>query len=283
MERLAEFEHDVIRRVDDIVDRTNPIAAETILNPFRRALNFHIFQKPSAETFAEALRFDFDFAARRKGLPFFFHRDDGQRDLAIENAADFLREPNHRETIRAIRREFKFKNRIVQIVERREIDTNRRFLRQNHDAFFFDAREQERIDAELPGRAHHSRRCDAAKSRRADERIAHRKTARRFCVVFRRHVRPIERHRDNLPHADIGRARYNLDRISVRAAIQLAHDEMRRVRMLFNRQNFSRHDAGNARARVQNVLDGDPVHRQRFRHFHRIQSLDVDEGFQPFQ
>ena len=75
MERLAVFQHDVVRRVDHVIDGADAVAAETVGDPFRGRTDLHIFQKASAEAAAAAGLRDIDGASAFKRSTFFddFH------------------------------------------------------------------------------------------------------------------------------------------------------------------------------------------------------------------
>lgn len=86
VERLAEFQHNVIGRVDHIIDGTDAVAAETVADPFRRRADLHVFQQAATETAAAALVLDMNRAAPFEGRSVFHHMDFRQGDLPAEDA-----------------------------------------------------------------------------------------------------------------------------------------------------------------------------------------------------
>ena len=281
MKRLTDFQHDIVRCIDDIIDRTNPVAAQTVFDPFRRTADGYIFEETSAEAFAEGRLCDMDFRAALDGFPGFFDGNLRQIHLSLENRTDFQRHTDHAEAVGTVRGEFHFINDIIQIEQGMEIDTDRGIRRKNQDAFFIQRREEIVIEAELSQRTHHAVRYDTAEFPRLDLRIAASKSSRSLRIVLGRYMRPIKCDRDDLPDFDIGSARHDLDRCAL-AAVQLADNQMISIRMFFNGKNLAGHDTLDAFSRINHMLDRNAVDGQRFRHFFRIKALDIDQSAQPF-
>ena len=58
---LREFGHDVVREIDDVVDRIQADRGQAVLQPERRGLDGDVFENQGAVTRAEREIFDFDF------------------------------------------------------------------------------------------------------------------------------------------------------------------------------------------------------------------------------
>ena len=275
VERLADFQHDIVSRIDHIIDRADAVASQSIFNPFRRTTDFHIFQEAAAETLAESRLCDMHFRAsfdRRTG---FLYPDFRQLHFSLEDSAHFQSHTDHGEAVRAVRSEFHFVNHIVQVIEGVEIHANRCIFRQNQDAFLIQAREEIVIHAQLAHGAHHAIRNHTAELAGLNFGVAKLQAARFLCIVLGRYMRAVQSHRYDLTYGHIGRAGDDLHRLPF-AAIQLAYHQMVCVRMFFYRQNFAGHYAGNAFARVNDMLYRNPIDSEGFRHFFRIQALNID-------
>ena len=111
MQRLAQFEHHVVRNIDDIVDRGVAQRFETLAQPIRRRLHFHPAHHASRESRAKFRRFDRDarrLRDRRRGFrEFRLHR---LQRKAIERGG-FTRDAVVAQAIRAIRGQFRIKHR----------------------------------------------------------------------------------------------------------------------------------------------------------------------------
>ncbi len=274
VEGLADFQHDVVSCIDYVVDRTDAIAAESVFDPFRGTADFHIFQQAAAETFAEGRLCDMDFGAAFDGRTGFLYPDFRQLHFSLEDGAHFECHADHGEAVSAVCGEFHFIDHIVQVVEGVEIHANRCVFRQDQDAFFVQAREKIVVHAQFAHGAHHAIGNHAAEFAGFDLGVAKFQTARFLRIVLRRYVSAVESDGDDLSHCHIGRAGNDLHRFAF-AAIQLANHQMVCVRMFFYGQDFAGHNAGNALARVNDMLYRNPVHSEGFRHFFRIQALNI--------
>ena len=281
MKRLTDFQHDIVRCIDDIIDRTDPIAAQTVFDPFRRTADGHVLKETSAEAFAEGRLCDMDFRTILDGFTGLFDGNLRQVHFSLEDRTDFQRHTDHAEAVSTVCGEFHFINHIIQIKKGMEINADRGIRRKDQDAFFIECREEIIIKSELSQRTHHAIRHDTAKLSRLDLRIAASKPPRSLRIVFSRYMRSIKCDRDDLPDFYIGRACHDLDRCAL-GAVQLTNDQMISIRMFFNGKNLAGHDTLDAFPRINHMLDRNAVNSQRFRHFFRIKALDIDQSAKPF-
>ena len=64
VQRLADLEHDIIGRIDNVVDRLDTDGCQAILQPIRRRPDFYSLEQPRRVAKA-VVRFNFDLAKVR--------------------------------------------------------------------------------------------------------------------------------------------------------------------------------------------------------------------------
>ena len=116
MKRVTQFQHDVIRNVNDIADGRNAGSFEPVFQPFRRRLNLHVSNHARGEAPTELRRLDLDFhGVAGPGCAFRrLRRNMLQREFI--NRADFACDSIMAEAIGTIRTDFGVNHRTVRTV-----------------------------------------------------------------------------------------------------------------------------------------------------------------------
>ncbi len=148
VQRLTAFEHDEIRNVDDVVDRSLAGERKAHAHPKRGWSDVHVrdmrcatkrLQSPlSIRTLSGGV-----VAVPRDGRP-----SEGSRTCTSERCAEFAREAEHRHRVDAIRRHFDIENGVAKTERRNEIRTGRHVAFELQDAVV----EPRRFEADLIGR-----------------------------------------------------------------------------------------------------------------------------------
>src|SRR5258707_8351544 len=116
VQRVAEFEHHVIRNIDDVADAGDAGSFEAVFQPFWGRLDLHVSNDTGGEAPAEfrGLNFDFYGVAGFRGTLSRLGRDMLQRQLV--DRGDFAGDSVVAETIGAIRTDFGFNHGAMRAV-----------------------------------------------------------------------------------------------------------------------------------------------------------------------
>ena len=115
MKRLPDFEHNVIGRINHIIDWPDSVASQAVFNPHRRTCNGDIFQEASAKTLAVFGITDMNGSAASNRETRFPDCDFPQSDLAVENCTNFKRHTYHTEAVGSVGSQFHFINNVIQV------------------------------------------------------------------------------------------------------------------------------------------------------------------------
>ena len=210
MERDAQFDHRVVRGIDDVVDGTDAGLAQALLHPHRRLANLDIQEQAGRIAAAQFVIVDgnFDFSVDRRitfldgnfRIAGFFTAEDGK----------FTGQADHGEAVCPVRCQFIFIDDVADLEIVGSVDAERRIRRQDPDAFSFFRQEQAVIEAKFVSRAEHAVGQDTAQLRALDFRAA-------------RQMSAVDSDGDDLADADVGRSRDDLELFV--AHVNLADDE----------------------------------------------------------
>ena len=165
VQRLSLLEHHVVGDVDDGGDRADAAALEPLLHPCGRGrLRVDAFDRATDEARAAGLFLDAHFARGRCWSPA-PPRFRAAR-ASSRGRGDVAREADHRQAIRAIRRDLERDQRVVERERCAKIGADCGIRRQREEPGGVVG------DAELLRRAQHSRRFDAAHRGLADREAA---------------------------------------------------------------------------------------------------------------
>ena len=260
--RTAQFEHHVVRDVDQRGDAALARALQTLDHPLRRLrARIHAANHTARETAAQVRRRNLD----RQG---FVQRDGGRLDVErVQRCAGdgrrFARHAEHRQAVRLVRRQLDFEDGVVEVERLADVLANRRIFRQDHQAAMIFRKLQ------FACRAQHALAFHAAQLRELDrERRAALFGRRQFCAHQR------DRHLD--ARRDIRCAADDVER-RARAGVDLTHVELVRVRVLDDLENPADNDLLGRRRSGPQALDFESRHRQRVRQLVR-RHLRVDKA-----
>ncbi|MPM95505.1 hypothetical protein SDC9_142659 [bioreactor metagenome] len=137
--RLAVFKHDVVRDVDDVIDRPNARRAQALLHPLRRRFDFDIGHHARGVARAERAVQNVD---RRVGFDVAFAPDDLIRRFAQGVArcgGGFARHAEYALAVRAVRQYIELEHRFVKAEKLLNRHADLRLALQNQNAVDFRA------------------------------------------------------------------------------------------------------------------------------------------------
>ena len=165
MQRLPEFEHDVIGDVDECRNRTDGAALKATLHPFRgRRLGVDALEDATEIQRASIRCIEDDGTLIGNASRNFLHIH--KPGLGTGNGSHFARHTGQRQTIGTIRRQLEFELLIVEIEILADGLTNRRVSRQHQKTGSLFG------NTEFLGRAEHAGRLDTAHLGNFDNEIA---------------------------------------------------------------------------------------------------------------
>ena len=266
MERFAEFHHDEIRDIDDVVDRTDSDRLQAVLEPLRAFLDRDAADDAGGIFGAEILSLDCDELAPI--LKTFRGGDAGVRERTASAAKrrNVARDSPVREPVGAVRGNLDsidgvFFNQFIQRSSKRIV------LRQDHESAVLIA------DTELTLAAHHAERLDAAQFAFADDEIL-----AAFGVL---EDRSEGCKRNHIAGVAVRCAADNLIDIAV-AGIDPADGKMVGIRVFFAAENFCDDNAGGDLSAPGDFFDFESRHCKCVCKFFGS-GLEFDIIFQPVQ
>ena len=157
VKRLTELEHDKVRNIDDIIDRTNTRAVQAIHNPCRRWGNLHITQdtRRKASTEIRVCNLNRD-EIRGIILGRLSYLNLREMQFFSGQCCNLTCNPDHAEAVCTIRRQLELKHDIVQPKRLCCGNPDRCVIRQDIDPVNLLIGQSFDIDREFPRRAHHS-------------------------------------------------------------------------------------------------------------------------------
>ena len=140
MERLTEQEQDIVRRINDVVDRTSARCSNALRQPIGAWTHFHVLDHACSIAIATCgIRYGHldRIRSRLKVLVFAQVEDriiERIGKVALIHGPHLARHALHGKAIRAIRRDFKIEDLVVELHIIREGLAYGRISRQDHDA-----------------------------------------------------------------------------------------------------------------------------------------------------
>ena len=231
MHRLSVFQHDIVRDIDNIVNRTHAGCAQSHAQPKRRGRNFHVFDHARAvtEAFFRILNRNidiiFDIVAR------FLYRRHRNMQRPLEACRALACQPDDGKTVGTVRRDFKFDGAVAHFEHIDDIVARlaaEMIVIQNQNAVGCGARHIVRREPKLLNRAEHALGNKTAQLAGLDfharGKLCHALFI--FRTIADGHERPLKhvfRRGDDLQ--------------CLFSAVHLADDETLRVRMLLDLPN----------------------------------------------
>ena len=108
MHRLSVFQHDIVRDIDDIVDRPHAGCAQFHAQPKRRGLDLHVFDHARAVTEAFLRILDRNIDIIFDVVPRFPYRRHRNVQRPLEACRALACQPDDGKAVGTIRRDFKF-------------------------------------------------------------------------------------------------------------------------------------------------------------------------------
>ena len=102
MHRLAVLFHDIVRDIDDVVDRADTVRSEASLHPLRGRTDFYVLYYSGCETRAQILVDDFDVDIIRGLLVVACLFDFRHVELKSECACGFTGDADHAVAVNAV-------------------------------------------------------------------------------------------------------------------------------------------------------------------------------------
>ncbi len=262
--RTADFQHYIIRDVDQGRHRALAAAFQAALHPFRRGgARVQAADDAAGETAAQVRRRNLDgqdfVAGDRHGA----RRRQAQRRAG--ERGHFARHAQHRQAVGLVRGQLDREFQVVQAQVIADVLADRRIFRQFHQAITLFR------DAQLLGGAHHALRLDAAQLAGLDfERLAvgARRQQRAGLGADRLHAR-----------AHVRRAAHDVQQ-GAGAGIDLAHVQAVGVRVLDHFLDFGHHHVGERRRNRFDLFHFQAGHGQQVGQLIRAH-LRIDDGTEP--
>ena len=151
--RLAQFEHHVVRRVDDIAHRAHARGLESHLDPIRRRPDLHATHPPAHEPGAELRLANLNAQPVAHWTARFLDRDLGPPDLGAGRGRDLTRQADQAQRVAAIRLDVHVEDDVA--VQLAQVSTKGRRRRQDQDPLGVAG------DVQFITRAQHAFRNDA--------------------------------------------------------------------------------------------------------------------------
>ena len=242
MQGDAQFDHGVVRSVDDIVDGTDAGFTQALLHPHRRRTDLDVEEQAGGVTAAQLFIVDGNLDLAIDGFVAFLYGNFRVTGFLATEDGKFAGQADHGEAVGAVRRQFIFVNDVVHLQVINGIDANRRIRWQDPDAFTFLRQEEAVIEAEFVSRAEHAVRRYAAELRFLD-------------LHATRQMSAVDGDGDDLADADVGSCRDDLERFI--AHVDLADDELVCIGVFFDFEDFTGLDFLQFRTPVFDLFDGD--------------------------
>ena len=251
MHRLAVLEHNIVGDINDIVDRTNAAGMQTLTHPRRRRLDLDILNNAGGVARAQVGVLDLnrhilvDIAANAlylRGL---------NAERTVEGSRSLAGQTDHAQAVRAIGRDLKIGNPVVQTEYLLDVLANRGAGRQEQDAVLARIRYAAVGQTQLLERAHHAVGRHAAQLALGDLHAA-------------RQGGLVQADRADLANGCrryIGCAGDDLHRLLL-ADIELADLQMVGIRVIDNLEDLAGNNVVDLRAEVVNLLDLGAGHSQ---------------------
>ena len=251
MHRLAVLEHNIVGDINDVVDRTNAAGVQTLAHPRRSRLDLDILDNAGGVARAQVGVLDLDGhilvdvvanALDLRGL-------DAER--TVEGSRSLAGQTDHAQAVRAVGRDLKIGNPVVQTKHLLDVLANRSAGRQEKDAVFARIRYAAVGQTQLLERAHHAVGRHAAQLALGDLHAA-------------RQGGLVQADRADLAN---GRRRYigcagdDLHRLLL-ADIELADLQMVGIRVIDNLEDLAGHNIVDLRTEVVTLLDLGARHSQ---------------------
>ena len=205
MQRLAVEEQDVVRDVNDVVDRARTSCRHTFSQPLRAGTDLDVLDDTRGIACATLGILDFDCSQLscigQAGI--FLELVERQSDIFAIHRANFARHADHRQAIGTVRCDLEVEHRVGHLHVLRERHTNGRVFGQDHDAIMTVA------DAELTLGAVHATAGHTAQLRLLDREVARQRRAHHGC-------------NDMVASIEVLRAADDLQRLRVSIGINIA-------------------------------------------------------------
>ncbi|KXA67145.1 hypothetical protein HMPREF3201_02293 [Megasphaera sp. MJR8396C] len=247
MERNPQFDHGVVRRIDDVIDGANAVFTQALLHPQGRIADFDVQQETRRIAAAQFFVIDGDFDFAVDGRIAF---DDGNVRIAGFFSAEggkFTGQADHGEAVGAVGRQFIFIDDVADLHVFGSVDAKGRIAGQDPNAFFFFRQEQAVIETEFVSRAEHAVGQDAAQLRALDFGAS-------------RQMSAVNGDGNDLADADVGRSRNDLELFIPH--VDLADDEFIGVRMAVDLKDLAGHYFFDVPSPIFNLFDRNAGHRQ---------------------
>ena len=233
MHRLAQLQHNIVRYVDYIADRTHAAGTQTTLHPFGRRSNFDILQHAGSKAAAQLRRCNLYvhiIACLALSSLLNVHSRHFQR--AAGDSADFTCQTDNAEAVGTVAGQVDINNGVIQTKHRLHIDANRRIRRQNEDALALLGQQQLGVNAQLIGTAQHTEGIQTAHF------SLFQLHALRIAAARRQHAAN-NGNRHNVILVYILRTSQNLHRLAALAIIHHANPQMVAVRVMADFHNLT--------------------------------------------
>ena len=215
VQRLTEFEENVVAHVNDVVDGTGTQSRDTLDKPLRRRADLHVANDASGVARAElrVVDLDRDQLAHVLGIGGARHRT-GRVVMPrhVIHGTNLAGEPLHREAVGTVGRDLEVEHRIGKAAPGGKRLTQRRILGQFHDAIMAASQ------VELALRADHAAALDTAQLRLLDLEVTGQN-------------RTDGSDGDLEPSAYVGRSAHDLRRLGAIAKVDGRHRHMIAVGM----------------------------------------------------
>ena len=229
--RLAVLEHDVVRDIDDVVDRAHAGRAQTAAHPLRRRGDLDIFHHARGVARAELrvldlhgeLFMDIAVAGSHRGL--------GKRQRRVECAGALAGKSAHGKAVGAVVRDLKLHDAVVETADLADIVAGDAVLFEDENAVLDRVREVALLKPQLAERAEHALAELAAQLAGADLLAAGQRAA-------------VERDGDEIADVDVLRAGDDLE-LALAADVDLADPHVVGVRVALHGDHTPDDNAGN--------------------------------------
>ena len=249
MHRLAVLEHNIVGDINDVVDRANAAGVQTLAHPRRRRLDLDILDNAGGVARAQVGVLDGHILVDVVAHALYLRSLDAER--TVEGSRSLAGQTDHAQAVRAVGRNLKIGNPVVQTKYLLDVLANRGAGRQEQDAVLARIRYAAVGQTQLLERAHHAVGRHAAQLALGDLHAA-------------RQGGLVQADRADLAN---GRRRYigcagdDLHRLLL-ADIELADLQMVGVRVIDNLEDLAGHNVVDLRAEVVNLLDLGAGHSQ---------------------
>ena len=249
--RLTVLEHNVVGNINDVIDWTDAAGVQTLAHPRRGRLDLDILDNAGGVARAQVGVLDLDGHILVDVVAHALYLRGLDAERTVEGSRSLAGQTDHAQAVRAVGRNLKIGNPVVQTEHLLDVLANRGAGRQEQDAVLARIRYAAVGQTQLLERAHHAVGRHAAQLALGDLHAA-------------RQGGLVQADRADLAN---GRRRYigcagdDLHRLLL-ADIELADLQMVGIRVIDNLEDLAGHNVVDLRAEVVNLLDLGAGHSQ---------------------